>query len=157
VDFFLSCSFGSSKVRPKKKYAAYSKEAERQHIAFGKKQAMRYFLLSILASRALSLPAVMKIQEAEEAAQLALFWLRYWLNPVLEIENIPQPDRVIEWTAALLAGSAPIQSTTLQALMELIDEHISRSESIQWLKTLSDLPEHSIPAVPTPAYSRISL
>ena len=51
IDFFLSCSFGTSKVRPKKKYAAYSKEAERQHIAFGKKQAMRYYLLSILASR----------------------------------------------------------------------------------------------------------
>jgi len=105
----------------------------------------------------MSLPAAMKIQEAEEAAQLALFWLRYWLNPVMEIENVPLPDRVVEWTAALLAGSSPIEDTTLQALMELIEEHISRSESIQWLKTLSALPDHAIPAVPTPAYSRISL
>lgn len=151
------CVYTQSKVRPKKKYAVYAKEAERQHISFGKKQAGRYYLLSILVGRALSLPSVLPITDTEEAAALGLFWLRYWLNPVLHIDTIPPVDRVVEWIEAVLASHLPLQDTTLEAIQTLIDEHVSRSESVQWLRTLSSLPDHAIPVAPTPVYSRISL
>jgi hypothetical protein len=51
INYFLQFPFKSEKVKPKKKYTAYLKEAERQGLAFGKKQGMRYYLLSLLLTQ----------------------------------------------------------------------------------------------------------